>query len=169
MPSPILPLAIGDVSTASALAADVGKVYIQDGKMYRLVKTANAITTPTCKILTTAITAGVPTWTCDVSTTISDRNKAGVIPASITATIAASSYLLLQVSGAASVIPFDTLITATYTLPSLQVGSVAGQVTTIASGADAQAVVRAYIGYATNSAVITAVGLPITCILAGFV
>lgn len=93
------PLAVGQTSTNSVHAADLGNIYIIGKNRYRLVISAAAITTPSGFVVTTALSTGLPTWSVNTSTTANDYLAAGIIPAVITATIPISTYFLVQISG----------------------------------------------------------------------
>lgn len=98
-----------DIGTASAnaeMAPDIGRLFIANGKVYRLVKAANAITAAAKKTLVTAVSSGNPTWVVDVSTTANDYLVAGVVPvgqtgSSGTTGLLAGDYFYLQVGGPA--------------------------------------------------------------------
>ncbi len=80
---------------------------------FRLVKFVSAITTPSYQVVTTALnaTTGVPTWSCDLTTTANDYLVAGVIP-KMAANIAASDYGWIQIDGIAQVIQLDVVAIA---------------------------------------------------------
>lgn len=105
-----LPLPVGKASTDANLAADLGKLYVANGKVYRLVKISADLTSAASKILVTALSSGVPTWACTTTTTANLWTVAGIVPAgqtgtgATTTTLVSGDYFLLQVSGASKVI-----------------------------------------------------------------
>ncbi len=99
MPSFIPTLQPGSMTSQAVTAADLGKLYIIAGNIHRVVKATSAITSPAGKVLVTALSSGVPTWSVATSVTANDKTVAGVVPAAYTATIAAGAYFMLQVSG----------------------------------------------------------------------
>lgn len=114
MASSIGSLAPGQVSTNSDLESDLGNVYFLGNKAYRLVKAAADIASAENKILTTALSSGVPTWSVNTSTTAADAHVAGIVPSGID-TISSTAgqldegdYFLLQVSGPATAIAAGT-------------------------------------------------------------
>lgn len=108
--SGLLPMQLG--TPAAAVTGDdidffetkLGNLYEIDGKIYRLVKAAAAISTPSKFIVATALSSGAPTWSVNTTTTANDHLVAGVIPSDYSATIASGSYFFIQVSGAAQVV-----------------------------------------------------------------
>jgi hypothetical protein len=99
------PFPIGTASTATSLAADLGKVYYWNGNAYRLVKAGATITTAASYTLVTALSSGVPTWAVNTTTTANLWTVAGVVPAGQTGTGATTTslisgdYFLIQISG----------------------------------------------------------------------
>ena len=160
--SNLLPLPIGKTSSSSQLAADVGKVYLAGGKLYRLVKFTSAITDPESKVVVTAFSAGVPTWSVDTTTTGASAAVAGVIPASLTTDIAASAYGLILIKGAGSVLSSTTAVTDGDVL---QTATVAGRADEIATTVTPLDLVKVRFGKATNTAAVTSAGLAITCLV----
>jgi len=160
--SNLLPLPIGKTSSSASLAADVGKVYLAAGKLYRLVKFASAITDPESKVVVTAYSAGVPTWTVDTTTSAASEAVAGVIPASLTTDIAANAYGLILIKGAGSVLSQTTAIVDG---DLLQSATVAGRVDEIVTTVSHLTLLKSCFGKATNTAGATAAGLAITCLV----
>lgn len=54
-----------------------GRLYLKDGKFYRFVKAAAAITSPANKLLTSALSAGKFTYVVNTSTTANDVKIVG--------------------------------------------------------------------------------------------
>lgn len=100
------PMGVGDRSSQSVHAADLGKVYLVNGKFYRLVKAVSTIAAPGKIVFTTAVTAGQPTWSVDQTTTQNDYKIACVAdPAQVALT--AGDYFLGQTSGTAACLTSD--------------------------------------------------------------
>ncbi len=99
MPSFIPTLQPGSMTSQAVTAADLGKLYIIAGNIHRVVQATSSISSPAGKVLVTALSSGVPTWSVATSVTANDKTVAGVVPAAYTATIAAGAYFMLQVSG----------------------------------------------------------------------
>lgn len=104
------PITVGTASANAAHAADLGKLVFVDGKMYRLCKASGAIATAAKKVLTSAVSAGAPTWLVSIDTTAGNGYKCRprvLVPAgqtgtgTTTTTLADGDYFLAQVSGPA--------------------------------------------------------------------
>jgi hypothetical protein len=99
------PFPIGTASTATALAADLGKVYFWNGNGYRLVKASTTIALAASQVLVTALSSGVPTWAVTTTDTANLWTVAGVVPVGQTGTGATTTslisgdYFLIQISG----------------------------------------------------------------------
>lgn len=141
------PLPVGTVTTNTVHLADLGNVYTIGANRYRLVKSAAAITTPSGFVLTTTLTAGAPTWLVNTTTTASDPNVVGVVPAVITATIPISSFFLIQIAGPCTCISAAALALGAAVGPSTTAGKIddasitvgvgsIGVATLVAAGAD---------------------------------
>jgi len=100
----VLPIPVGQTDTGTWLASSLGRLYEDGAKTYRLVKAAAEITTPTKKVLVSAVASGAKSWSVNTTTTANNWLAAGVVPSSLTATIASGAYFLIQVSGAATCI-----------------------------------------------------------------
>lgn len=107
MPSTSLPLSIGSTSTNASLASLLGSRYTvataNGEKTYILVKSAASLASPARKIVLSALSTGLPTFICDVTSTAA-LQPAFVIPSVYTATIATGTYYMAQVYGAAEVL-----------------------------------------------------------------
>lgn len=157
------PLKVGETSTNSQHAADLNKVYSIQGSNYRFVKTGAAISFAGGKVVTRTLTLGVPTGAVTEASTLNDYQACGVIPLvggiSSTTTIAISSYLLVQLTGPATVLANST-ITAPAIFGSTATSGVAGSIdsTVYAPGA--------VLGKMTNTAAGgVGGGQPLTCVL----
>lgn len=106
------PLAVGQVSSNSELAGDLGNVYILDGKAYRLVTAAAAVTDPEGKVFTTALSSGTPTWSVSAASSALSTAVAGVAPQALTTDLASGDYFLVQVSGTVTAAAATTGIAA---------------------------------------------------------
>lgn len=165
-----LPIAVGTITTTDDMDADLGKLYYQNDKIFRFVKTSTAIITAAGgKVLVLGVTAGAPNWTVIETTTVSDNEVAGVVPVSTTITVAtdfaASTRFMIQVAGPAS-IKSGTLVVAPAALTTSGTAGVAQSMTT---GVEAAAAIAGYCGYATNTAVATVVTNTSTCVLRGLI
>lgn len=105
-----LPFPVASASSDTGLAADLGKLYFANGKVYRLVKAGASIATAATKVVITALSSGAPTWAVNTTTSANLHTVAGVIPegqvgtGATSTTLASGDYFLLQVSGPAKVI-----------------------------------------------------------------
>lgn len=96
-------------STDLDAANSVGEVFREGGKFYRIVQAAANISAAAEKILVTAVSSGVATWSVNTTTTANNYLAAGVVPANISTIsstagqIDSGSYFALQISGVASV------------------------------------------------------------------
>ena len=113
----IPPLGVGDCSNDANLAGDLGKVYRVGANHYRLVKAAADIATAAKKVLVTATSSGVPTWSVNTSTTANDYTVVGVVPSTITGrvtstTITSGDYFLIQCSGNCKIISAAAMLSA---------------------------------------------------------
>jgi len=157
-------MSLGQFATDGTQDADLGKVYRCDNGFARYVKLASQITNAGGTAVFFAYTLGVPTYTVDTTTTSHNVNFAGVIPIALdiasTTTLAASTRLMVRINGPCSVKASDTLVTTNFPLAAGTSAGALGQSTYVSSAA-----IPAYIGYATNTAVATAVGQLITCVL----
>jgi hypothetical protein len=147
-------IVIGTASARAEHSADLGKLILVDGKLYRLVKAAVAISAAAKLVVSTALSSGVPTWVVKLAgaTGYSVSTPAGVVPAGQTGStgttaIQAGDYFYVQVSGAAKCISGGTLaaldaVGATSTAgkvdTSSTVGVIIGIATEAASAADAE-------------------------------
>ena len=169
------PVAIGTYTIDDSLDADLGKLYDTLDGFYRYVKTSTAIISNAGgKVLTFAVTLGVPTWVVAESTTASDAYVAGVVPIntvttgpSIIATtaLAAGSRFMLKVSGAAVVRANSTVVTPS----ALTTSGTAGMSQSMTTGVEAAAALTGFFGFATNTVAATAASGTITCVLRGIV
>lgn len=143
-----LPLSVGEASSNAKLAADLGKIYWQDGKGYRLCKAGAALASARRQTLVTAASSNVPTWVVNTSTTASDVAVVGVVPATQTDSAGASGllsgdYFLIQCSGPCTVI----------SAAAIAAGAAVGCSTTAGKVDDASITVGlGSIGHAVNSA-----------------
>lgn len=103
-----IPINIGTASARAEHAADLGKLIVVDGKMYRLVKAAAAISSAATLVVSTELSSGVPTWNVDLAGTTGCAltHPAGVIPLGQTGSdggtgLVAGDYFYVQVSGPA--------------------------------------------------------------------
>lgn len=161
------PLAPGDYTTDDTMDADLGKTYLLNDGLFRYVKLGSAVSNAGGKVLVHTLTSGDITGVVDETTTANNPRKAGVIPTtgSIAATtdLAASTRLLIQLTGPTTVQAATTTVTGPTSLGTTTTSGAAGA---IATTVDATTAVGAYIGYATNTAAATAAADPITCVLA---
>lgn len=97
---PLPPVVPGTKSARSELAADLGKLSILGGTIYRLVKAAAASTAPGGKVFTTARSSGVPSWVASEAAAAASVDVAGVTQ-SDQAALDAGDYFLVIVSSAA--------------------------------------------------------------------
>ena len=166
------PMKVGEYTTSTVQSGDLGNVYRMDSGVFRWVTNSAAITNAGGKVVVHSLTNGAITGTVVESVTVADLTKvAGVIPIgtsgqgnaiALTTTLAAGSYFLLQLSGA-SQIQANTVITAGATLV---VGTVTSGVSaSMATGVEGAFAVNANLGYTTNTAVATAAGQLIPCVL----
>lgn len=154
-------------SAATDLPGLLGTSVIYFSKTYRLVQNgALDITSPSGKGVTTAMSAGVPTWVVALPSDTTGLGKAGVIPSDYgSTTIPASAFFWIQTSGPSAILAAATTTTSGKTLGL----NTSGQAAVLATTVDAQAMSLAYVGYSTNTAAATAAGQPITVILDGVV
>lgn len=164
------PMKVGEYTTSTALSGDVKNIYRMDTGVFRWVTNSAIISNAGGKVVVHSIVAGAITGTVVETTTASDYLVAGVIPigtstqgGAITATtaLAVGSYFLVQLSGQASV-KANTTVSAS---DALVTTTTAGQVGSMATGVEAAAAVKGYLGYATNTAVATVASGLITCVL----
>lgn len=167
------PITVGTASANAAHAADLGKLVFVDGKMYRLCKASGAIATAAKKVLTSAVSAGAPTWLVSIDTTAANAYKCKfrvVVPAgqtgtgSTTTTLADGDYFLAQVSGpsqalcAAALAAGGSHVLVVNTLGQLK----AATLTTLITA-------KAGVGFATHTANTTIAGATIGVQLQGLV
>lgn len=143
----ITPIQVGTASANAAHAADLGKLVLQGGKWYRVVKAEGAIAAAAKKVVATLLSSGAPTWVVDLAGTTgaSVLTPAGVVPEGQVGStggtgLVAGDYFLVQVSGPCKVVSAGTfaagdLIGATGT---------AGKVDTVSTAAA--------VGYACEAA-----------------
>ncbi len=166
------PMKVGEYTTSTVQSGDLGNVYRMDSGVFRWCTNSAAITNAGGKVVVHSLVAGAITGTVVESVTVADLTKvAGVIPIgtsgrggsiAATTTLAANSYFLLQLSGAAQ-IQANTVITAGATLV---VGTVTSGVSaSMATGVEGAFAVNANLGYTTNTAVATVAGGLIPCVL----
>lgn len=110
------PIAIGTASANAIHAADLGKVFWNDGKAYRVVKAEAAIAAAAKLVVSTTLSSGVPTWIVDLpgTTGASVSTPAGVIPenqvgSTGTTGLVAGDYFVVQVSGPCKCVSGGTL------------------------------------------------------------
>lgn len=168
MASPISQIKPGEYSTNSQLAGDLGKTVVLNGREYRLCKTAAAIATAGGMPVTTAFSAGVPTWVVNINTVLNTADVVGGIPVADTTamvnyidstiTVPISAYLLVQYYGPGKVVANTTLVS----------GGAFGVVSAGSLGAaSVDSAVYAPLGikgHATNTAANSVVSMPLTCI-----
>lgn len=96
----ILPLAVGEQSTAAQLGADVGKTWLVNGVQYVLVKAASALTAPAgLFVLWDTTTAGSIGAAAGAAAT--KQTVAGLVPSTVSGNVAIGTYLLLIRKGVA--------------------------------------------------------------------
>lgn len=169
------PFAVGTQTSSATNAPHVGNVYrITNAAgldiLYRMCKASAALLVN--GVVTTGYTAGVPTFSVGHTTIAADPNVVGVVPSAYTSGVTSGNYFLAQISGPCTFIAGDTTITmlsgteyrmVTFTTASGQVRVVS--TFTTASTSDLAGV----FGFATNSAVATAIGQTITGVLTGLI
>lgn len=165
------PMKVGEYTTSTTMSADLLNTYRLEAGVFRWVKASAAITNAGGKVVTLVFSAGAPTGAVAETTTASDNDVAGVIPIgssstqggaiTATTTLAADSYFLVQLNGAARVQANTTVSTGA----NLVTTTTSGQVGSMATGVEASTAILASIGYATNTAVATVAGGLITCVL----
>lgn len=157
----------GEYTTNAALAADLGKTQVLNGKEYKLVKSAAAIATAGGVPVVTAYTAGVPTWVVNIATVLNSPDVVGGIPIAdttamvnyidSTVTIPISAYFLAQYFGPGKVTANTTIVSS----------AAFGVLSTGASVASVDSAVYAPLGikgHMTNTAAASVVNMPMTCI-----
>jgi hypothetical protein len=166
-----LPFPLGtylDSTPGGFLAGVLGQIYKSGPQnMYRLVQ-AGASTILTNSVLCTARTSGRPTWVVSVSSVGADPTVVGVVPEEYTATIPASAYFLMQVQGNPLVLAGDTTVVNTSGLEVRLVnGSAASGVARTLAAFTTASTTEEYgvFAIASNTAVATAVGQTIRCML----
>lgn len=100
---PFQPGSKGLAANNSVYQGNLGRSWIVDGAAWRLVKTANALTSCGRFCLVTAVSGGLPTWIVDTTTSANNKLVIGVLK-STQVNLAAGDYCLVQVSGFAEVI-----------------------------------------------------------------
>jgi hypothetical protein len=88
-----LPIKIGTASANAAHSADLGRTFVIDGIMYRIVKAGATIATAAKKVVVDALTAGQSTHSVDVTTSAGTYLVAGVIPAGQTGSTGTTSLI----------------------------------------------------------------------------
>ena len=168
----VLPLAVGSSSTSASFAGNLGEVYevgntgAPGWKLYRMCK-CGAVALAKNAVVSTAFSAGQQTWVVAVTAVANDPNVAGVVPADVGTTgVPIGAYFLLQIGGAALANAAATTLTNTSLGPVLASGT-AGTVQAFTAVTDPAVVMAAALGQATNTAGITAAGLPIAVWLEG--
>lgn len=153
-------------SASTDLPGLLGTSVVYFSKTYRLVQNGStAITSPSGKGVTTAFSAGVPTWVVGLPSDTTGVGKAGVIPSDYgTTTIPANAFFWIQTSGPCAILAAATTTTSGKTLGL----NTSGQAAVLATTVDAQAMELGYVGYSTNTAA-PAAGATITVILDGVV
>jgi hypothetical protein len=164
------PMKAGSYTTSTALSGDLKNTYRLESGVFRWVTNTAAITNAGGKVLTHVMSSGAITGQVVETTTANNYNVAGVVPIgtsgqgdaiSATTTLAANSYFLIQLSGPGQILA-NTTVTGGYALITTTTSGQAGSLSTTIDGANA---VLGYLGYSTNTAVVTAAGLLITCVL----
>lgn len=148
------------VAAAYGIPSDLGNLYeTTDGKLYRLVKAAAAITANAGgTFVSTDYSGGIPTWSVSKTTTAADSACVGVVPSGIS-TLAASDHFFVQVTGNAQVQANATSVTnGDKIAPSTDGQAAAFAVTAAGDAINAVNI----IGEATNTAGATAAGQLIT-------
>jgi len=100
---PIVPGSKGLATFATIYIANLGRTWEYEGATWRLVKAGAALTTISSAALVTTLTAGLPSWAVNTSTTASDFNVVGVC-AAVQEDLAIGDYFMIQVSGFCNVI-----------------------------------------------------------------
>lgn len=166
------PITIGTASANPSHAADLGKLILIDGKMYRVCKSTGALAAAAKKVLVSAVSSGAPTWNVALGTTAVDAYKFKfrvVVPASQTGStgttgLVAGDYFLAQVSGPAQALCAAGLAAGgSHVLVANTLGQVkVATLTTIIAG-------RASPGFSTHTAATTIAGAAIGFNIAGLV
>lgn len=160
-----LPFPVGQQSGSAVYANNLGQKYNSNGTWYRLCKASSALTANW--VVCTAYSSGVPTWNVDSTTTANDADAVGFVPASYgTGGVTSGNYFLLQISGNITPLFAATTLTVTVALNSLGTATVAGYVQSIGTGTTAYDA-SAHIGWATNTAAVTAAGLAGKAVIGG--
>jgi hypothetical protein len=164
------PMEVGEYTTSTALSGDLKKTYRLNAGVFRWVTNTAAITNAGGKVLTHVFSSGAMTGQVAETTTANDYDVAGVVPLgtvgqngtiAATTTLAANSYFLIQLSGQSQILA-NTTVTGGYALITTTTSGQAGSLSTTIDGANA---VLGFLGYSTNTAVVTAAGNLITCVL----
>lgn len=144
MSNNVLPMPVGSSVSNASLASLLGQVYKVESangtKTYRLAKAAAEITSPARKLVVSALSTGLPTWSCN-TTTAAAAQPGGLIPSTHTTTIASGAYFLLQTGGPAEA------ISAAAIAANVSIGS-----STTAGKADDATITGGGIGYSLESA-----------------
>lgn len=165
------PMQVGEYTTDDTQTADLKKTYRLNAGVFRWVTNTSAITNAGGKVLSHIFTSGAMTGAVGETTTANDYDVAGVIPLGTsgeggailaTTTLAANSYFLIQINGAAQVQAANTTCIAGYPLITTTTSGAVGSLSTTADGATA---VLGFLGYATNTAAAASAGSLITCVL----
>lgn len=166
------PITIGTASASATHAADLGKLILIDGKMYRVVKSTGALAAAAKKFVVSAVLAGQPTWSVALGTVAVDAYKfkhralvpAGQVGSTGTTGLVAGDYFLAQVSGPAQALCAAGLAAGgSHNLVVNTLGQVkVATLTTIIAG-------RASPGFSTHTAATTIAGATIGFVLAGLV
>lgn len=91
-------IATANAGNAGVIAALLGKTYVKDGKTYRFVKTAAALTSMGRRAYVSAQSGGLPTYAINTTTTANDYTVIGGAVAD-QADTASGDGLLLQIGG----------------------------------------------------------------------
>ena len=167
------PITVGTASANSIHAGDLGKLVFSEGKMYRVCKSSAAVASAASKFLTSAVTAGVPTWIVSLDTTAANAYKQKFrvhVPAgqtgtgTTTTTLAAGDYFLAQVSGPATALCAAALAAGgSHVLVANTLGQLkAATLTTLVTGLSSPA-------FSTHTAATTIAGATIGVQLRGLV
>jgi hypothetical protein len=168
--SNVLPFPLGttvDATTGGFLAANVGQLFKANGKIYRLAKAgaSDLLVNAAC---VSAVSSGVKTYVITSPLTGAHNFACGVVPEEYTSNITTLHYFLMQVGGSALVLAGDTTTVATTGTEVRLVTGSAGTgyarglaVFTTASTTEEYGV----FALAANTAVATAKGQPIRCLL----
>jgi hypothetical protein len=163
------PVGSSRASTDTSLDAQLGSLATQGSKVYRLVKAAAAIATPSGKAVASARSSGTKTWSVNIPAT-TQLAVDGVIPSDYgSTTIASGAYFWIQVSGVVNALAATTTIVGDSTTLSLVYANTSAQVAPFTAGTDAVLVGNAALGSVLNTAAVTAAGDTVYVQLSGLI